>query len=208
MQKILSVILFVAILLACGLSVHAASAQENEKIRILSISITDPADANGTMVLSVVLASQEPISSVTLSYADPQNSQMNVPMAKNDIAERPWEADAAMRLTLKSYTQQSMWEAAIRPEVLDEKKEDAASVQQFSRFSTTIKLDIKLQSETTEVSVPQDYFPMTASIRSKTTPFALFQDGTLLVELLLPVAVGTSIIGIIKSKKSHPQKNQ
>ena len=202
MQKILSVILFVAILLACGLSVHAASAQENEKIRIISINITDPVDANGTMVLSVVLASQESISSVTLSYVDPQNSQMNVPMVKKDIAERPWEADAAMRLTLKSYTQQSMWEAAIRPEVLVvEKKEDAASVQQFSRFSTTIKLDIKLQSETIEVSVPQDYFPMTASIRSKTTPFALFQDGALLVGLLLPVAVGSLIIGIIKFKK-------
>ena len=202
MQKILSVILFVAILLACGLSVHAASAQENEKIRILSINITDPVDANGTMVLSVVLASQESISSVTLSYVDPQNSQMNVPMVKKDITERPWEADAAMRLTLKSYAQQSMWEAAISPEVLVvEKKEDAASVQQFSRFSTTIKLDIKLQSETIEVSVPQDYFPMTASIRSKTTPFALFQDGALLVGLLLPVAVGSLIIGIMKFKK-------
>ena len=202
MQKILSVILFVAILLACGLSVHAASAQENEKIRILSVSTTDPVDANGTMVLSVVLASQESISSVTLSYVDPQNSQMNVPMVKKDIAERPWEADAVMRLTLKSYTQQSMWEAAISPEVLVvEKKEDAASVQQFSRFSTTIKLDIKLQSETIEVSVPQDYFPMTASIRSKTAPFALFQDGALLVGLLLPVAVGSLIIGIIKFKK-------
>jgi len=202
MQKILSVILFVAILLACGLSVHAASAQENEKIRIISINITDPVDANGTMVLSVVLASQESISSVTLSYVDPQNSQMNVPMVKNDITERPWEADAAMRLTLKRYTQQSMWEAAISPEVLVvEKKEDAASVQQFSRFSTTIKLDIKLQSETIEVSVPQDYFPMTASIRSKTTPFALFQDGALLVGLLLPVAVGSLIIGIMKFKK-------
>ena len=208
MQKILSVTLFVAILLACGLSVHAASAQENEKIRILSINITDPVDADGTTVLSVLLASQGFISSVTLSYVDPQNGQMNVPMVKNDITERPWEADMAMRLTLKSYTQQSMWEAAISPEVLDEKKEDAASVQQVSRFSTTIKLNIKLQSETIEVSVPQDCFPITASIRSKTTPFALFQDRALLVGLLLTVAVGSLIIGIIKFKKSDPQKNQ
>jgi hypothetical protein len=186
MWKILSVILFVAILLACGLSVHAASAQENEKIRILSVNITDPVDANETMVWSIVLGSQQSISSVTLSYVDPQNSQMNVPMVKNDITERPWEADMAMNLTLKSYTQQSMWGATIGPEVLS---------------APARALDIKLQSETIEVSVPQDYFPMTASIRSKTTPFALFQDGALLVGLLLPVAIGSLIIGIMKFKK-------
>lgn len=182
----MSVILFVAILLACGLSVHAASAQENEKIRILSVNITDPVDANETMVWSIVLGSQQSISSVTLSYVDPQNSQMNVPMVKNDITERPWEADMAMNLTLKSYTQQSMWGATIGPEVLS---------------APARALDIKLQSETIEVSVPQDYFPMTASIRSKTTPFALFQDGALLVGLLLPVAIGSLIIGIMKFKK-------
>jgi len=209
LQNKLLIVLFIGMLFLLSISsVHVASAQENEGVRVFGVGITDFMDVNRTMVLSILLESEEPIQSVTLSYEDANNSWVNASMVKNDTNENSWEADAAMKLTLKSYVQQSKWEAVISPKVYEEKKDDVTSVQQSSRISTAMKLCITLQSKAIELSIPQDYFPMTASIHSTTTPLGLFQDKMLLVGVVLTVAIVPLVVVGVKSKKSNGHKNQ
>lgn len=189
-------------------SVYVASAQESVEIRIIGVGITDFMDINRTMVLSVLLASEEPIQSVTLSYVDANNSCVNASMVRSHTNENSWEADAAMQLTLKSHAQQSRWEATISPKEYEEEKRDATSVQQSSQISTAMELYVTLQSRATELSIPQDYFPMKTSIRSTTTSLGLIQGRVLLAGAVLTIAAIPLIIVGAKSKKPNAQKKQ
>jgi len=209
-QNKLLIVLFTSMLFLLSISsVHLALAQESEGIRIFGVGITDFMDVNRTMVLSFLLASEEPIRSVTLSYQNANNSWVNASMVRSDTNENSWEEDAAMKQTLKSYTQQNTWEAVISPKVYEEKKQDATSVQQSSRIATAMELYVALQSKAIELSIPQDYFPMAASIRSTTTPLGLFQGRMLLVGVVLTIAaVPLIIVGIKRAKKLNAHKRQ